>query len=370
MAKSAEQLFKEKIDPSQIGNPQLRQQLRRLYQQNYAEQLAEVNANYQAWRASNTDAQGNVAPISDYFSEVNAGVQAGLDAGLTRPQAVGRANSQYTVRDGDNLNTIANANNTTPDAILSANPDMTAPATGMVINTPLPAAYLQSERSSTPGGGLGLPSNAANNGANTNPTGFNPYAGATPAQLQAWGTGIGNARNATPVNLSRPSNPWTGPSTSSTAWTGAQPNNTAWTGAPSSAPTTTSQPFGAPGTPATTAHTQPAVLSGTFASNTAANIRRNTTQRGVNNLIERVADPDYTPSEREMQVLLHYQLARPSQPAANGGIYGNYSFGSVAARRFAGGGGGGGRAPGGGGQGRPPAFSQGGGFRGLVNWRI
>src|SRR5574341_1325543 len=113
MAKSAQQLFRERVDPSQIGNPRLRQQVIRLQRENYQQQLAQVQSNF----------------------------QAGLAQGLTPAQAAttwvsGGPGGQYNVKDGDTLPDIAKRNNTTVPDILNANPDMTAPKTGMVINAP------------------------------------------------------------------------------------------------------------------------------------------------------------------------------------------------------------------------------------------
>src|SRR5574341_137742 len=148
MAKSAQQLFRERVDPSQIGNPRLRQQVIRLQRENYQQQLAQVQSNF----------------------------QAGLAQGLTPAQAAttwvsGGPGGQYTVKDGDTLPDIAKRNNTTVPDILNANPDMTAPKTGMVINAPR-------SRPAT-----NRPSNQATAGAP-----FNRYAAATPAQMQAYGT--------------------------------------------------------------------------------------------------------------------------------------------------------------------------------------
>ena len=349
MAKSASQLFKEKIDPSQIGNPQLRQQLERLYAQNYKDQLAEVNANF----------------------------QAGLDMGLTQAEAattwVSGGSSQYVIKEGDNLSTIAKNTGSTPDAILTANPDMKTPQTGMVVNapasTPTQPQYL--------GQGLsigGTPSNAALGSTTTNPQGVNRYAAANPAQLQAYGAAIGNAPNNTQVNLGNQgrnvmggavnsANPFlpTAPGAGRNVTGGWNPEGTG-----GNAPYTPAAQ--SPYTPGTAPVT--ATISTQQESRQAQNIRQRTTQRGLVQIMDRINSPDYTPTERELNVLLHYKLINPASPQANGGLGGNYSYGSM--RRRGGSGGGGGNS---GGRNyansqNEPAFSSGGGMRGLINWRI
>jgi LysM repeat protein len=369
MPKSAYQLFKEGKDPSQIGNPHLRQQVMRLQQQNYQAQVNQVNANF----------------------------QAGLDQGLTQAEAATTwvlptgGNKQYTVKDGDTLPDIAkNTNSTVPD-ILNANPDMRAPQTGMVIKTPAFQAP-----TATGGGGVGLPSNAALGGTTPNPQGFNRYAAATPAQLNAYGTGGAIINNQPAPNQFLEGR---GNQAKSALAQSMQPLGDWWRGVAASAnddavarrmlkitnPTLYKQRYGNMDPNATPVQGQGAVPTGTPSStNTpslvgglpgAAGISRQNLTASALRLMDKVSNPDYTPTPAEMQALLRHRLLKPNAPQANGGMNGNYSYGAMQNRKR--GYGGGGR--GGGGtqyaqryntDNNEPAFSGGGGFRGLVNWRI
>lgn len=244
MPKSVSQLFKEKVNPKEIGNPQLRQALMRMYNSNYRAQLEQVNANY----------------------------QAGLQQGLTPGQAAttwvlpSGPNSKYTVKDGQTLPDIAKTTGTTPADILNNNPQMKSPQTGMVIkippsdfkasagmqnvsgmngtqytngpvqkpktntgvnqygNAPVgppapPNAFGQNNTSNAfnqgvnnaftqpqPAGGFGLPSNAAQGATTTNPQGSNPLANAYNSFLN-W-TGVKNYNpNAYPTPAEQMVNP-------------------------------------------------------------------------------------------------------------------------------------------------------------------
>src|SRR4030095_3885856 len=150
MPKSAYQLMREGVAPKQIGNPHLRQQVMALQKQNYYQQLQQVNQNY----------------------------QAGLEQGLTPGQAAttwvlpNGPNAQYTIKDGDNLSTMAKNPGTTKADILKSNPEMRVPQTGMVINAPKTAAPgSESWRVQNIGG---MPSNAAQGSLTTNPQGLSP----------------------------------------------------------------------------------------------------------------------------------------------------------------------------------------------------
>jgi len=123
-----------------------------------------------------------------------------LAQGLSPAQAA----TSVTVADGQSLDNIATQNGTDVQSLLAANPDMTAPKTGMVLNLPRPgfAAAPQiggsalnpnptpgSEQWRAQGFGGGLPSNAALGGTTTNPQGVNPtnfnmWQGVTPGYNQ------------------------------------------------------------------------------------------------------------------------------------------------------------------------------------------
>ena len=86
------------------------------------------------------------------------------------------APQQVTIQDGQTLDKIASANGIGVTDLLNANPDMTAPKTGMVINVPRSMALANAGGSlfgHPKKGGVGLPSNAALGGLSTNPSGRN-----------------------------------------------------------------------------------------------------------------------------------------------------------------------------------------------------
>ena len=370
MAKNAYQLFREGKDPNEIGNPRLRQQVRRLQQQNYQQQLNQVNANYQAWRAENEG-----VPIADYFAQVNAQKQP------------------YTVKDGDTLSTIAANTGSTVPGILNANPDMTAPKTGMVLNAPAsdyktaaftpptatggggaglanlsqpstPSMYLGQGVSLGPGG-AGLPSNAALGATTTNPQGINPTTTTWQARLQALEK---SGRN-------QPPSPLAGVGQAVSDW---------WRGlvSPITKPSQKvlerygQTPGAGVATPSASATNQPSLIGGLPS---AAGISKQNLINSALRLMEKVSDPKYTPTPAELQALARHRLIKRSSPKAYGGLTGNYSYGALQNLRRGYGGGGGGPQSGGGGtqyaQRYNPdynasAFSGGGGMRGLINWRI
>ena len=67
--------------------------------------------------------------------------QAARAAQYARDAAYRAKRNQTTVEDGQTLDQIAQANNTTVPDLLAANPDMTTPKTGMVLNLGAPGAY-------------------------------------------------------------------------------------------------------------------------------------------------------------------------------------------------------------------------------------
>lgn len=393
MAKSAYDLFKEGASAQDIGNPQLRQELMRLQRDNYNQQLEQVNANYQAWRKDNEG-----VAIGDYFAQVNAGKK-----------------NTYAVKDGDTLSTISK-NTGLPEAdLLNANPDMKSPQVGMVLNTPQPSSnYFNSEKglntpvaTPLPGseawrvqqqnkGGFGLPSNAAQGGTTTNPQGFNPYAAASQAQLQAYGAAIGNAQNKPPVagaqarmnqfaqmgqNLQ---NNLAGLNQLRQAQMGAPVNGqtsfqqiaalraTAGQGLDALRSAQMGQTPKAPA--AATQQPASAVTDSLQAAYNRYPSRSDETKwyRAFN---EKFATGNL--SQAEIDTAVYAGLIKPTDPKANGGINGNYTYGAMQFRRRKYGGGGGYGGYGGGGYGgysrgrsRQPAFSAGSGFKGLVNWRV
>lgn len=399
MAKSVEQLWRERTDLKDIGNPQLRRALRQRYEQ---ERQGAINQ-YNAWAADNTDESGNVAPIADYFSEFGA------------------ASQQYTVKDGDNLSTIAGANNTTVPDLLKQNPDVKKLQTGMVINTPGSEAwraknlkpytanpnlaYQNSERNKVPtafnqqkqSGGIGVPS--------AGPLGAGPGAAAyqqsertqtpVPSQFQDFigdakkmYNQFGNAVNRFSTNENLAALAPVLPGVASGLWArnrylqGLQNNqagnvprqyqnyyNVATANQPAVTPTTP-QTQGAPNFDAAMQNLinrpaqTPQDKSNAFFQGPISSADR---------ILMNVAYGDKTPSAQELKILISKGIVLPPT-GGSGGLNDNYSYGNMKRKR-GGGGGGGARLPNmpaprvGQGE-RLPAFSQGGGFNGLINWRI
>lgn len=358
MPKSAYDLFKEGVDPKQIGNPQLRQQLMRLQQNNYRAQLEQVNANY----------------------------QAGLAQGLTPGQAAttwvlpNGKNSQYTIKDGDTLPTIAQNAGTTEADILAANPDMKSPQTGMIINTPVqsspPAPGSEAWRvqnavqpyrpanAPTYIGGVGIPSNAAQ--------------GITGEALSTYREGmqaqaLSNRNRSLQTNLTQgtpdftmaepPSAPRLALNNPLQSLFGPQYGQ----GSPLS-PQTPTQPQ-APKTP----------------TGPRAYAPRGNTVTLLDSITSQIGPDGRVPTQWELNQLISHGRVRPTQQRAAGGG-GQFSIGEAFPqgnpnynawkRGYIKKGGGGRGGNGGGVQPRytqersQPAFSSGAGFGGLVNWRI
>ena len=328
MAKSAYDLFKEKVDPSEIGNPQLRQQLRSMYEENYQEQLNQVNANYQEWRAENEN-----VPISEYFAQA-------------------RGQKEYVVKDGDTLTDISKNTGAPEKDILNTNPDMKAPQTGMVLNVPAPG----SEAWRVQNAYGGLPSNAALGATTTNPMGAN-YAAASNAQLQTYGAALGGAQEQFKAGGTL-----TGFAPKPSGYGYTSPQGGGYN--PFAPAVAAGSIAGGVPSPATAGAPQPSVIApnapGFNRREKPQSYRPDVQARSTQALIQKVSDKNYTPTDVELQVLTNLGLLRRASPQANGGMYGNYSYSSFRRRGY----GGGGR------QSRAPAFSSGGGFRGLVNWRI
>lgn len=363
MAKSAMQLFKEGARPQDIGNPQIRQELRRLQQQNYQAQLQQVNANF----------------------------QAALDQGLTAGQAATTwvlptgGNSNYTVKDGDTLPAIAAATGSTPTDILNANPDMRAPQTGMVLNAPPSSNYFNSEKglntpASPPLPGTeawrtqnvgGLPSNGPLGRTSTNRQGRNGFEGTNQS--------LANQRMNQYADVAN---------TLSNSFQGLNALRQNQMGAPLNGQTATQQ-FGGlrnlagQGLDAlrtsqmgqTPQPTQNPMAPAAVNPHKTSYAPRGNIVTLLDSITAQVGPNGRLPTDFELKQLVAHGRIRPAKQRATGGGGGGYSSYSSARGRGGGGGGGGGRIVSGG---QPryntddnlPAFSNGGGMRGLVNWRI
>lgn len=375
MPQSAYQLFKDKVDPKQIGNPKLRQALMRMYDQNYRQQLEQVNANY----------------------------QAALAQGMTPGQAAttwvlpNGPNAKYTVKDGQTLPDVAKAAGTTPADIVNANPQMSSPQTGMVLNIPKPdftgvsglngtqyglnrpGMNTGTQQYSTPAGpnpfappnvpnagranrptppgaqtqqpagGMGLPQNAAQGATTTNPQGTNPLANAYNSFLNF--TGVKNYNpNGSPTPAEQMINPNAGkPPTGFTPITGATP--------PSTGPNTASvSPM--PNIP-------PSNLSPIFAQ------KLQTGNLNPDELKYAIYKGWVAPANRPQTQTFGSGIAFPKGNPNNKFWNSNRGKSSKSpAGRGGGGGNGGGVQPRYTQQNNTPAFSSGAGFGGLVNWRV
>jgi len=318
------------------------------------------------------------------LDQVNQNYRAGLEQGLTPGQAAttwvlpNGKNKQYTVKDGDDLTKIATATGTSEADILAANPDMSAPQTGMVLNTPPPPAAPGSEawrvQNTVPpppvtnyvGGvaataaptanqmdiyrqgkqaealrnrGLGgLPSNAAFGANTTNPQGNNPtvipgphnvdFANSPFMQgLQALKNGV---QAAAGVNMFEALK-------------------------------------GGGVTPPSVVKPPPTYKKTSYAprENLVTLLDSITSQTGPTGRL---------PTDFELKLLINSARVKPveSNVSPGGGFGGGGYFGGYRRRGGYGGGGYGGYRGGGGysQKKRAPAFSSGAGFGGLVNWRI
>ena len=317
----------------------------------------------------------------------NAGNDAWKELGgadMVRDPTTGKwGGGTYTIADGDNLSTIADAHGTTPTDILKANPDLKAPKTGMVVSIPGSEAW----RVQNVGG---LPSNAAQGAAlsgalSTYREGEKNYTpGMTPAQAPSvnpnsryisgqqgnpFGSffqnlfGSGSAQQPymkTPGGIVPATQNISNPLGGLFSGSGQQP----FTRGPGGVlPVANNAPS-----------IQPAAAPG--AQTTPAQNQFNPTFRTKDDYLPAqwaalAAMTTYTPSAAQVQYLLKYGMIQPTTASGGGG--GGYSGSS----KGKGGKGGGGKAPKASSGGpdyaraeREPAFGSGGGFRGLVNWRI
>jgi LysM repeat protein len=287
-------------------------------------------------------------------SQLNQLHQQGFSADQIRAAGPGafQSLSQVPIKDGQTLDQIAANNNSTVPDILKANPDMTAPKTGMVINVPGSEGW----RIQNAYGG-GQPSNAALGGTTTNPQGANMWAGTTPGynSLQT-----NQTNNFSPTAGLQPpaSNPFASyahktPLFPVPAWNPNAFATPAEAIAKGQVPSTPGQPQ----TPQQTAQPKPYQYDATAYFKPLANM-----QNGLKNILLKV-DQGYTPNADEMQWLNVAGLIEQTPTYGGGGGYGGYKN---YYRRGRGGGGGGGYSK----QPKVPAFSSGAGFGGLVNWRI
>ncbi|MDQ3004167.1 MAG: LysM peptidoglycan-binding domain-containing protein, partial [Chloroflexota bacterium] len=121
-AEKARRLMAQGVNPKDIGNPQVRRFVENQNRETYKKQVAEVNALYQEKLAAGyTQAQAATSESAGYKPPVQIPFN-------TTPQ-------NYTVSDGDTIDTIATKFNTTPTDFLAANPDLKNVRTGMVVNT-------------------------------------------------------------------------------------------------------------------------------------------------------------------------------------------------------------------------------------------
>ena len=294
--------------------------------------------------------------------------EAGSDAWYELGGAQG---GNYTVSDGDNLSTIAaNTGAAVPD-ILAANPDVKQVQTGMVLNLPrpgfdsapqlgggLPNAYLQSERTSTPGG---LPSNAAL-GVQGGPLSTyqdksnNPFANVSGS--------AGTIQTALPAFRGA-------------GGAGRVNNPNILSGLRTGGPLGTTGGLGF--TPVSTRTPPNTYLQSERASTVTPQTRQYAPRENLVTLLDSIVSQTGPtgryPSELELRLLV--QSGRVKGATAGGGGFGGGGGGGYSYRSRRGGGGRGRAGRGGGVTGEPrytgprePAFAGYGGFRGLVNWRI
>jgi LysM repeat protein len=302
------------------------------------------------------------------LQQVNRLYAQKLQQGLSPAQAA--TSQQVTLTSGQTLDSLAAKNGVGVTDILNANPDMTAPKTGMVLNIPNnynPAQRgrgfaFQDSRTKDDTYGGGLPSNAAlggltNNAVNQVPTNYN--------QAQR-GRGFGQPAPVSPLsqpfgslNQKLPYNPAFGPGQYNSP---AFPTTVGGTPSPYQ-PAQNIVPF-----PNAQAQTSAAAIK--TAGTAFAPTFRTKDDYYPTELAARVSLLGMKPTQDQLNYLEKYgKIVKTPQPA----------FASSGGGRRRGGRGGGSGAGTGTGktprvqtqqEPRLPAFSSGGGFNGLVNWRI
>lgn len=328
---------------------------------------------------------------------------------MTQAQA---ATTPYTVTDTDTLESVASQFKVDPTNVLDANPELKTLRTGMVINAP----RLNPITPGSPGwqgsavaGGLGLPSNAALGQTSANTLGGNPMqpgqagwqgsAFATNPPQQTFQKAFGNmlANAPTPQQLAATSpiqqyaNQPLPPKPAYLQPRGAYGQTIAPTGYNNPVIGANGQPIGRYGTfgqqldlstpqaaprgpvaAPPTGQPQKTVFNSALPSSFQNYSMREETYHL--DLFKKITAPGstYNPTPEDLNYMQKMGLIKPAtqSPAYQGG----YGYGGGFRRHRRGGSGGGGRGyPRGGkgfGQPRAPAFSSGGGFNGLVNWRI
>lgn len=270
-------------------------------------------------------------------------------------------NNKTTVKDGQTVEDISAQTGIPPIDILNANPDVKNFQTGMVINIPQGSVWQ--------GHGVGgVPTNGPIGGTTTNPTGYNMWAGTTPGYnnlqkpdgpYQKNQAGIQLPYNPTPTALYNFATLQNSPQ----LW---KPITTGVLGAIGGAVNRATQnAIGGAQTQQTNPPAPPVPnVNQLYPDETF--LQRNPEVRFALQSIVNKASGDYVPTDREMKWLEAHGWVKPVQQTASGsGGYGGYG------RYRRGGRGGGGRGGGGGSSSyRAPAFSSGGGFNGLVNWRL
>lgn len=318
------------------------------------------------------------------LEQVNANYQAGLAQGLTPGQAAttwvlpNGKNSQYTIKDGDTLPSIAQNAGSTEADILAANPDMKSPQTGMIINTPVqsspPAPGSEAWRvqnavqpyrpanAPTYIGGVGIPSNAAQ--------GITGEALSTYREgMQAQALSNRNRSQQTNLNMGTPDFTLA-PQVPTTPRPATNPLQSLFGPGYGQG-----SPFGAPTQPA-----QPQTPKGP-----RAYAPRGNTVTLLDSITSQIGPDGRVPTQWELNQLISHGRVRPMQQNAAGGggqfapgeafPEGNPNY-AAWKRGYIKKGGGGRGGNGGGVQPRytqersQPAFASGAGFGGLVNWRI
>ena len=267
---------------------------------------------------------------------------------MTPAQAATQAYTQdsiTTIADGQTLDSIATANNTSVPDILRSNPDLRSPQTGVVINLPRPGSDAWRAQNINQAGGIGLPSNAALGETSYNQLGINSM------------RGRGTNRNASLPGYTAPTMGYT-PYNASNFSTG---NNVPPLLASNNFGGSGTTPYGPPapgGYQAQPNNTTPP--PGAYMQQYQY-MSRNLFHQQIRTKVDTAG---YVPTSGELNILEKMGFIKKDQTSRGGGR--GYSRGRGGGGRGGGSGGGGG----GGGVSREPAFSSGSGSFGLVNWRI
>jgi LysM repeat protein len=273
---------------------------------------------------------------------------------LTAAQIFAQQGTAYTVTDNDTIESIAEKNGVDPTNILDANPELKNLQTGMVIKTPR-----QDRFDTMNAGGFGLPSNAALGGLTNNPQGNNPFSSVTGSSgfSNPFAQREAQTYNALNANTNASQNNWSAPRPQGSVYLppGLSPAQREAAmrsmGTQTASPTT---PSITPPTNATTPTVNPGWAQYQYMS-------RNLFHQQIRTKVDNAG---YIPTPGELGILETMGFIKRDNSSTGGG------FSWTKGRKK--GGGGGGRTGGGGGGGVPrePAFSNGAGSFGLINWRI